>query len=291
MRASKLIIIINIIILILCIPSFIILNNYLSKNNLDTKEPDATFMPGKNANDNNNLPPQEEEIDESEVEEEEEIEIEIVPEALPSNHNFTWDVLKDSTILENYTRNEFIKFPSYEKYNEIKGVTTFRGNNYRNSASYGYVDVTEKKLEKVWSVKIGYLDSWTGVGWNGQPAIVNWDENLRKKMNLYQEKKNIDNLKEVIYGTLDGKIYFLDLQDGSYTRDPINIGIPIKGSVTVDPRGYPLLYSGQGIDVVNGKRVSIGFRIFSLIDQKLLYFLDGIDTTSYRLWGAFDSNP
>ena len=29
--------------------------------------------------------------------------------------------------------------------------------------------------------KIGYLDSWTGVGWNGQPAIVNWDENLRKK--------------------------------------------------------------------------------------------------------------
>lgn len=302
MKTSKLIIIINVIILILCIPGFIILNNYLSKDNSGIKEPEVTLLPGNNIKGDNNQSQKDkinenefeegvDEVEDEDQEEDNEIEVEIVPEALPSNHNFTWDVLKDSAILENYTSNEFIKFPSYEKYNEIKGVTTFRGNNYRNSASYGYADVTEEKLEKVWGINIGHLDSWTGVGWNGQPAIVNWDENLRKKMNLYQEKKNIDNLKEVIYGTLDGKIYFLDLEDGSYTRDPINVGIPIKGSVTVDPRGYPLLYSGQGIDVVNGKRVSIGFRIFSLIDQKLLYFLDGIDTTSYRLWGAFDSNP
>lgn len=294
MRASKIIIIINVIILILCIPGFIVLNSYLSKKNSGTKEPEATFVPGNNTEDNTRLP-QEDEINENEVEEEEEkeeeIQVEIVPEALPSNYNFTWDVLKDNTILENYKRKDEVKFPSYNKYNEIKGITTFRGNNYRNSASYGYADVTEEKLEKIWNVKIGYLDSWTGVGWNGQPAIVNWDGNLRKKMNLYQDKKNKDNLKEVIYGTLDGKIYFLDLDDGSYTRDPINVGIPIKGSVTVDPRGYPLLYSGQGIDVVNGKRVSIGFRIFSLIDQKMLYFINGIDSTSHRLWGAFDSTP
>lgn len=293
MRVSKIIIIVNVIILILCIPGFIIINNYLSKNNSGVKEPEITLIPGNNANDNNHQFEEEEnnESEKEEEEEEEEIIIEVVPEALPSNYNFTWDVLKDSTILESYTRDQFIKFPSYEKYNEIKGITTFRGNNYRNSASYGYADVVYEKLEKVWSVNIGHLDSWTGVGWNGQPAIVNWDEDLKRKMNLYENKKNTEELKEVIYGTLDGKIYFLDLADGSYTRDPINVGIPIKGSVTVDPRGYPLLYSGQGIDVVNGKRVSLGFRIFSLIDQKQLYFLDGIDTASYRLWGAFDSTP
>ena len=219
MKTSKLIIIINVIILILCIPGFIILNNYLSKDNSGIKEPEVTLLPGNNIKGDNNQSQKDkinenefeegvDEVEDEDQEEDNEIEVEIVPEALPSNHNFTWDVLKDSAILENYTSNEFIKFPSYQKYNEIKGVTTFRGNNYRNSASYGYADVTEEKLEKVWGINIGHLDSWTGVGWNGQPAIVNWDENLRKKMNLYQEKKNIDNLKEVIYGTLDGKIYF-----------------------------------------------------------------------------------
>jgi len=97
----------------------------------------------------------------------------------------------------------------------------------------------KKKLEKVWSIKIGYIDTWTGVGWNGQPAIVKWSNELRKKMNLFQDKKDKNDLKEVIYATLDGKIYFLDLDDGSYTRNPINVGAPLKGSVTVDPGVIP----------------------------------------------------
>lgn len=294
MKFSKLIIIINVFILILCILGFIILNNYLSKNNVQIEEPEATLIPNNNTlnNDEHSKAGNTSKGETQEkIEDEDEIEVEIVPDALPSNHNFTWDILKDNTILENYTSDKNIKFGSYENYNKVKGITTFRGNNYRNSASYGYVDVAEEKLEKAWSVNIGHLDSWTGVGWNGQPVIVNWDENLRKKMNLYGEKKNKNDLKEVIYGALDGHIYFLDLEDGSYTREPINVGIPIKGSVTIDPRGYPLLYSGQGIDVVNGRRVDVGFRIFNLIDQKMLFFIDGIDHTSYRLWGAFDSNP
>jgi len=74
-------------------------------------------------------------------------------------------------------------------------------------------------------------------------------------------------------------ISFLDLDDGSYTRNPINVGAPLKGSVTVDPRGYPLLYSGQGIDEVKGQ------------NQKLLYFINGLDNTAFRYWGAFDSSP
>ncbi|GAE90064.1 outer membrane protein assembly factor BamB family protein [Acetivibrio straminisolvens] len=129
-------------------------------------------------------------------------------------------------------------------------------------------------------------------GWLERSAsIVRWDNNLRRKMNLFHEKKNKDDLKEVIYATLDGKIYFLDLDDGSYTRNPINVGASLKGSVTVDPRGYPLLYSGQGIDEVQGKKVPIGFRIYSLLDQKLLYFINGLDNTAFRYWGAFDSSP
>jgi outer membrane protein assembly factor BamB len=184
-----------------------------------------------------------------------------------------------------------LNFGTPDEYSSLEGITCFRGNNYRDSASYGFADVVSGKLEKVWSKKIGYIDTWTGVGWNGQPAIVKWDSNTKNIMNMYENKKSKDDLKEVIYATLDGKIYFLDLDNGEDTRPLINVGYPHKGSVTVDPRGYPLLYAGQGIDEKGGKRVPIGYRIFSLIDGKMLYFIDGFDKLAYRKWGAFDSTP
>lgn len=213
----------------------------------------------------------------------------IASECLPSRYGFTWDIFKDGKPVKDFTRSYSIRFPGPEDYSEAAGITCFRGNNYRNSASYGYADIKEEKLEKVWDVKIGSVDSWTGVGWNGQPAIIQWDPAVRKKMNLAVPKKQKDGLKEVIYATLDGKIYFLDLDDGKSTRPPINIGYPHKGSVSVDPRGYPLLYAGQGIDEVGGKRVPIGYRIFNLINQKPLFFINGFDPAALRPWGAFDS--
>ena len=110
-------------------------------------------------------------------------------------------------------------------------------------------------------------------------------------MNINEEKKAKDGLVEVIYATLDGKIYFFDLEDGEKTREPIKIGAPIKGSVTIDPRGYPLLYVGQGIDEVDGESVKIGMRIFSLIDQSELLFINGRDKFATRGWYASDCAP
>ena len=182
-----------------------------------------------------------------------------------------------------------ISFGSPSDYSSLPGVVCFRGNNYRNSASYGTAKIKEEKLETIWSYKIGSLDGWTGVGWNGQPAIVKWDDSVKKIMNIYAAKKLKSDLKEVIYGTLDGKVYFLDLEKGDATRSPIKTPGPIKGSVSVDPRGYPLLYVGQGIPTVHGKTVPIGYRIFSLIDHKMLYFINGIDSFALRKWYAFDS--
>lgn len=209
----------------------------------------------------------------------------------PSKTRFEYDIINNSSVLKSYKRNYPLNFGTPDEYSSLEGVTCFRGNNYRDSASYGFADVTSEKLEKVWSKRIGYIDSWTGVGWNGQPAIVKWDNTTKNIMNMYQSKKSKNDLKEVIYATLDGKIYFLDLDNGEDTRPLINVGYPHKGSVTVDPRGYPLLYAGQGIDVKGGKRVPIGYRIYSLIDSKMLYFIDGIDKLAYRKWGAFDSTP
>lgn len=182
-----------------------------------------------------------------------------------------------------------IAMASQDGYAQVEGIVTFRGGPYRQNAAYGYAAAPEEALEIVWEKKIGALDNWSGVGWNGQPSIVRWPEALRQAMNLYDEKKEKDGLTEVVYATLDGNIYFLDLEDGSETRDRISVGFPMKGSISVDPRGIPLLYAGQGISKLEGKSGKIGLRVFSLLDGTELYMIGGIDSDAYRSHGAFDS--
>jgi outer membrane protein assembly factor BamB len=208
------------------------------------------------------------------------------PESLNS---ISFQIMDDEQIVESCSQEFDICFENPQKYSEVEGVTCFRGNPYRNSAVYGNVEVQHEKLEIIWSIPIGGIDKWTGIGWNGQPAIVRWPEELKQKMNLVDEKKQKAGLREVIYAALDGNVYFLDLDDGKYTRSPIAIPGPVKGSLTVDPRGIPLLYVGQGINTVHGRWVEMGYRIFSLLDQKKLFFINGSDNFAYRGWPAFDS--
>lgn len=188
-----------------------------------------------------------------------------------------------------YSSNIFIDNPN--SYNKVPGITTFRGNNFRDSAFYGSLNVTEKTLSKVWTNVIGQTDGWTGVGWNGQPAIVRWDDDVKLQMNLYEEFKQKENFVEVIYGALDSTVHFYDLDTGKTTRPSIKVPSSIKGSVTIDPRGYPLLYVGQGINEVSGESVKMGYHIFSLITGEELYFINGRDSFAYLGWGAFDGNP
>lgn len=211
----------------------------------------------------------------------------------PSQNNLITKVkvYNGSQSVNSFARSEEIHMGSSESYASVEGVTTFRGTNYREGSSYGTIPENPKSLKIIWSKKIGGLDEWGGVGWTGQASAVRWSDEVRQMMNITSEKKAKDDLIEIIYATLDGKIYFLDMEDGKATRDPIKLGAPIKGSVTVDPRGYPLLYCGQGIYDVNGKRLKCGTRIWSLVDQSLLYFLDGKDDVALRAWRAFDGAP
>ena len=59
----------------------------------------------------------------------------------------------------------------------------------------------------------------------------------------------------------------------------------IKGTVSVDPRGYPLLYVGNALG-----RPRAGYHVFSLVDFRELAFLPGSDRRAPRGWPAFDSN-
>jgi outer membrane protein assembly factor BamB len=218
---------------------------------------------------------------------------------LPEVHTLQSDVYSGSAVLDLFIREYNILFRDPVSYQKIPGVLTYRGNHFRNAASYGFASVDKKKIEQIWEKSIGGLQSsrwsfrWTGTGWTGQPLIVKWPEDIKQMMNLYPGKKDKKDLVEVIYATMDGNIYFLDLDDGKDTRSPINIRAPIKGTPALDPRGYPLLYVGQGdYGPPNSGMNEIGMRIFSLIDHSLLAFIDGEDAMSYRSgWGASDSSP
>ena len=207
---------------------------------------------------------------------------------------------RDDSDALNYRRDEEIVFPRADEYNaeNVKGILTFRGNNWRNTSSVGTVSLTEYQFTKIWEVKIGSLTkgggsgSWSGCGWTGQPLIVQWPAETRRIMNMKEWAQNKDGLVEVIYPTEDGNIYFIDLETGEQTRDPIRMNVPFKGTGSIDPRGYPLLYLGSGDQYENDSQKSRAF-IISLIDGRVLYEFgkQGTDNFARREWYAYDSAP
>ena len=204
--------------------------------------------------------------------------------------------LGDSKV-DAFVRTPALTFGDPLNYQSVAGVLTFRGNNFRNCASFGTVPTGTTTLEQAWEYNgVGSMSSsswafsWSGTGWTGQPLIIQWDWDVQQTMNLYPEKKAKKGLTEVIQATMDGNVYFFDLDDGTKTRDPLHVGFTIKGTPAVDPRGYPILYLGQGDN--NGSDKQVGFRIFSLIDFKQLYYQNGLDSRAFRTtWGACDSSP
>ena len=206
----------------------------------------------------------------------------------PANWDITWEIISGDEIVQNYTREEPITFGEAEEYTTLEGVTTFRGNNFRSDPTYGTANLANETVSYLWSAYNGALDGWPGCGWTGQPQIIKWDDETKAIMNLYDSAKEKEDLVEVIYGTLDGYIYFFDLEDGTRTRDPIYVGMVMKGSGTLDPRGFPLLYVGSGT-VLNG--VKPRMYIISLIDSTILDESGANDSWAPRYWSGFDSAP
>ena len=208
----------------------------------------------------------------------------------PRNWGVSWQIIQNGGYVNGYTRPQSINFGYGHDYAKIEGITTFRGDNYRSGASFGLANVQNKTLTTRWERSIGSLDGWSGSGWTGQPLVVRWDDETKQIMNLYEDKKAKSGLVEIIYATLDGNIYFYDLEDGTYTRDPIYMGMSFKGAGTLDPRGYPLMYVGSGL--YKGGKAPTMF-VVSLIEGKVIYEQSGRDSFNPRSggWCAFDSSP
>jgi hypothetical protein len=124
-----------------------------------------------------------------------------------------------------------------QPWGSVTGLTMFRGNPTRTF--YGTGPISDSP-SIVWSypegggmcsesINLGVTAVWCGMGWTGQPAV--WERE--------------DGVTELIFGAYDSAVHFVDAETGEDTRPRFVTGDLIKGSVSLDPDGFPLVYTGS----------------------------------------------
>lgn len=211
--------------------------------------------------------------------------------AKPGNFGFTYEIRRNNqeeTYSENPLANDY-SFGKAGSYTSVQGITTFGGNHYRNSFSYGTATVAMRSLSQVWSYSVGSLGGFGGVSWTGQPLVVLWEGETLRTLGVREEFRVLPSLLEVIYCAADGNIYFFDAATGTRTRENIAIGSPMFGTPTLDPTGAPMLYIGQGTCTEGNKSAVYAVNLLTNTAQTII---SGKDYTANRNdWSAFDSSP
>jgi outer membrane protein assembly factor BamB len=118
----------------------------------------------------------------------------------------------------------------------VEGLLTFRGNPTRSFHGRGPVPADPTISFRHpgeggmcgESTNLGETKIWCGMGWTGQPAV--FERGGRTW---------------IVFGAYDGAVHFLDADTGEELLAPFPTGDLIKGSVTVDPGGHPLVYVGS----------------------------------------------
>ncbi len=122
------------------------------------------------------------------------------------------------------------------KKERTKGITMFRGNTSRTFYGTGPIPTNPGVLWQYPKEKplcsnspvAGIAKYWCGNGWTGQPSV--WEH---------------EGITEIIFGAYDKQVHFLNAETGEPTRQPFMTGDIVKGSVTLDPDNFPLLYTGS----------------------------------------------
>jgi outer membrane protein assembly factor BamB len=154
------------------------------------------------------------------------------------------------------------------------GVTMFRGNPTRTFYGSGPVPDAPTVSWRYPDAQMcspssdgGETRIWCGMGWTGQPVV--WERP--------------DGATELIFGAYDSAVHFVDAETGEDLRPRFQTGDIIKGSVTLDPDGHPLLYFGSRDNKL---------RILALDQEEptLLWSLDANEVNG--IWNDdWDSNP
>ncbi len=121
----------------------------------------------------------------------------------------------------------------------VEGLLTFRGNPTRTYYGKGPVPQNPQIAWRYPEATTmcgpttlgGEEEWWCGTGWTGQPAVV-----------------ERENATWVVFGAYDHNVHFVDASTGADLMAPFPTNDIIKGSVTIDPDGYPLVYSGSRDD-------------------------------------------
>ena len=215
--------------------------------------------------------------------------------AQPGMLGFSYEIRvgNEEQIYSSNPRKNELSFGKPGTYSKVEGVTTFGGNHYRNSFSYGKAAVTMQKLSQKWAGNTGILGAFSGTDWTGQPLLVRWSPEVRAVLGVGDSYKTKEGFVEVICPSADGKIYFFELETGSQSRSPIIVGVPLLGTGTLDPTGLPLLYVGEGVSAPNEKGNQTAYlHVVNLITNQVDYKFGGYDYFGKRQdWNGFKASP
>ena len=159
------------------------------------------------------------------------------------------------------------------------GVLTFRGSPTRSWYGTGPIPASQPSIQ--WTYPSpdqeglcspapwqGSEVDWCGTGWTGQPAVFEYN-----------------GLTWVVFGAFDGAVHFLNAENGQPILDPFQADGHVKGSVTIDPDGYPLVYFGSRDDFL---RVVA----FDRSEPTELWRLDSNQVPGEKFWSRdWDSTP
>ncbi|MDH3754905.1 MAG: PQQ-binding-like beta-propeller repeat protein [Acidimicrobiia bacterium] len=122
----------------------------------------------------------------------------------------------------------------------VPGLLTFRGNPTRTFYGQGLPNAPvtrwrfpvepEEPLCSLSTVgpETTTTTEWCGTGWTGQPAIFEREGRTW-----------------VVFGSFGSAVHFLDGATGTRLLPDFAVGDIIKGSVTIDPDGFPIVYFGS----------------------------------------------
>lgn len=180
-----------------------------------------------------------------------------------------------------------------DRYAGKESVYVFRKDLRRDADYGGKVKGTPREVEIAWAFETAYDTTHTrfgtwggGSGWTGQPLYVKWTDDQQALFKKSSPGLTVDfGPEEIIVGSLCGKGYFINYQTGKASRQPLDLGNVVKGTIGLDPEYYNL-YVGQGVPRQAGP---FGHQVFDLLKHERTFFF-GPDPKAWRGWNAFDSN-
>ena len=174
-------------------------------------------------------------------------------------------------------------------YDTVPGIFTFRGGHHRDARTYsGKVKGVPSKIVQDWVFRTAVRGKWGGgSGWTGEPVYVKWPAEQVEKFRKTSPALTADfSDEEIIVGSLCEELYFLNFANGKESRKSIQLGNPVKGSISLDPALNGSLYAGHAVP----EHEPFGHIGIDLYKHEIAYQW-GRDRKAKRGWGGYDSSP